>query len=100
MTAEPTLADLTPPAGAAVDDTAVDEAEDAGMDQVFEGYVAGQSLVNAASDVTDLWKLFQEDPLAFGVVLNGWAGFGGMFGHDACLLSLGRRWSGGMPGRA
>jgi hypothetical protein len=47
-----------------------------------------------------LWKLFQEDPLAFGVVLNGWAGLGGMFGHDACLLSLGRRWSGGMPGRA
>src|SRR6266478_2751382 len=61
----------------------VDESDDAGMDQVFEGHVARQALVNAAGDVADLGKLFHQDALAFDVGLDGLIGGGGMFGHWA-----------------
>src|SRR6202521_1468811 len=61
----------------------VDKPDDAGMDQVFEGHVAGQPVVNAAGDVTDLGKLFHEYPLAVGVGLDALIGVGGMFGHEA-----------------
>jgi hypothetical protein len=64
----------------------VDESDDACMDQVLEGHVAGQPLVNAAGDVADLGKLFQEDALAFGGFVNSLMAFRRMFGHEvACF---------------
>jgi hypothetical protein len=65
------------------------------MNQVFEGHMAGQPLVNAARDVADLGKLFQEDTLAFSIGLHQLIGFSGMFDHEGSLLSLNSdgRWS-------
>ncbi len=64
----------------------VDQPDDSGMNQVFEGHVAGQALVNAPGDVADLGKLIHENALAFGVILDALIGFGGLFGHaGACF---------------
>jgi len=80
----------------------VDESEDAGIDQVFEGHVARQPIVNAAGDVADMGKLFHEHALAFGVGVDILIGVGEMFGHEVDLLSfvklslIIRRWSFGV----
>jgi len=64
----------------------VDQSDDAGMNQVFEGHVAGQALVYAAGNVTNLGKLVHKNALAFGVALDALIGFGGLFGHGlACF---------------
>src|SRR3981081_661130 len=72
----------------------VDESDNAGMDQVFKGYVAGQPVVNAAGDVADLGQLFHKDTFAFGVGLDALIGVGGMFHHEAGPAFVNRgRWS-------
>ena len=49
----------------------IDEAEDAGVDEILDGNVLGKAVMNVAGDVAHLRHLFQEDAVAYFLV-DGW----------------------------
>jgi hypothetical protein len=59
----------------------IDEADDSGMDQVFQRHVAGQVFVNPACEVAHLRKLFHQDALPLGLGLQTAVGMHGVLAH-------------------
>jgi hypothetical protein len=63
----------------------VNEAEDTGVNQILEGNVTRQSLMNSSRDIANLWKLFHEDAFPFCIAPNGFTGCGSALGHKTRL---------------
>src|SRR6185369_7577800 len=65
----------------------INQPQHAGVYQVLQGHVAGQTVVNPARNVTDLRQLFHQQPLTFIIFLPAAVSPQACFGHGATVLS-------------